>query len=363
MPRLRGGADEHSGIGVGRGYCCNPNAGIIRIMRKMQMGTVVKTAALLFTWALAGWVFAEGDPGAIVGPGECAECHENIETIWKKTAHYRTFREAHRSEKGKKFVKALGIKRMKSSDAPCAQCHYTVRQREGKKLPRAIAGVSCESCHGAAKEWIKVHSEFSGKEEEEETSIEEAKRWVDSEIAGMIRPGNVYRLAQNCMSCHLTPNEDIVNAGHPIGSDFELVAWSQGEVRHNIHYTDENNEASPARKRILFVAGAVAELESALRALAEGGKGDYADNLISRAKAASKKLNDIAKVADAPEVKAMADAAGVEFKSGDKSLSGVADKIAEQSLNFFARVTGAELSGIDPMLPAPSEYAGDAAAL
>ena len=323
------------------------------------MSMVIRVAAVWFAWAAAGWALAEGDPGEIVGPAECVECHKNIDGVWKKMRHYETFQDAHRSRKGKKFLKALGIKRMKSPDAPCAQCHYTMQQREGKKLLRALAGVSCESCHSAAKEWIAIHSEFSGKSEEDETAIEEAKRWADAELAGMIRPGNVYRLAQNCLSCHLTPSQEVVDAGHPTGSDFELVAWSQGEVRHNIHYTPENNPADAARLRILFVAGAVAELESALRTLAGGGEGDYAKELVSRAKVAVDKLTEIAGVVDAPELQGMADSAKVDLTPGDASLNAVADAIAEESLDFFARTTGAELDGIDALLPAPDDYVGE----
>ena len=31
-----------------------------------------------------------------------------------------------------------------------------------------VAGISCESCHGAGEDWIKLHSQYSGKTEKTE---------------------------------------------------------------------------------------------------------------------------------------------------------------------------------------------------
>ena len=59
--------------------------------------------------------------------------------------------------------------------------------------------------------------------------------------------------------------------GHPAGSAFELVSWSQGEVRHNTWHSKgrENVPASAARRRMLYLVGLGAELEAALRAIAK----------------------------------------------------------------------------------------------
>ncbi|MDJ0932204.1 hypothetical protein [Breoghania sp.] len=96
----------------------------------------------------------------------------------------------------------------------------------------------------------------------------------------MIRPSMTYTLAKNCFSCHLAPNEKLVNVGgHAAGSAFELVAWSQGEVRHNTWYNKgaSNPAASTERQRMLFIIGRIAELETALIGVSKATqKADYA---------------------------------------------------------------------------------------
>jgi hypothetical protein len=64
----------------------------------------------------------------------------------------------------------------------------------------------------------------------------------------MRNPINVYLLAQSCYRCHTVPDEELVNVGgHKAGSlDFEIVAWSQGLVRHNfVRSNGQTNDPSP----------------------------------------------------------------------------------------------------------------------
>ena len=79
----------------------------------------------------------------------------------------------------------------------------------------------------------KVHGDYGGKNvtRERETPEHKAERLATIKESGMIRPGDLYRLAANCYQCHIVPNERLVNVGtHQSGSDdFELVSWSLGE--------------------------------------------------------------------------------------------------------------------------------------
>src|SRR5437870_2149183 len=98
------------------------------------------------------------DPAKTVGPFKgagCGECHGNELLSWQASGHARAFDELHRSPKAKEIAERLGVKRVKR-DPACASCHYTVQQQE--KGPEPIAGVSCESCHDAGLDWVKVHS-------------------------------------------------------------------------------------------------------------------------------------------------------------------------------------------------------------
>ena len=247
---------------------------------------------------------AKANPDAVVGPNECAECHKKESANWQNTNHFSTFRDLPKSKEAKDIASKMGVKRLKA-DSLCLGCHFTVQTVKSK--PKAIAGISCESCHAPAKDWHKVHSGFSGKKEGQESKAEISARWEKSEAAGMIRPQALYTLAKNCFSCHLVPHENLVNVGgHTPGSKFELVSWSQGEVRHDLWYNKgkSNREASIDRKRMMFVVGRIVELETALIGVSKATeKKDYALKMAKRASRARKVIASLAKkLPEAPEL-------------------------------------------------------------
>lgn len=301
------------------------------------------------------------DAGAVMGPGECAECHEKTARIWERTLHHALFRQTHRSREGTSFAKKLRVRRIKGATGLCASCHYTVRM--GRKRPRSVAGVSCESCHGASRDWIKVHSEFSGKEKETESPEEAKERWAKSEAAGMIRPRNLYALAKNCHTCHSTAHEELINVGgHPQGSGFELLSWTMGEVRHNVWHTDSNDEATPERKRMLYLAGLSLTLETALEALSAVREphGKYATEMRARAAGASDKLTEASRLLpDVPELKVMVGAAE-PIATGAEELRSSAATVAAQARSLLER-DGKGLGAIDGMLPGADDYVGKVA--
>lgn len=313
-------------------------------------------------------VLGGGQPPAdtTVGATQCAECHKAQVKIWEGTHHFSTFTDLPRADEARTIAEAMGIRRIKTSF--CADCHFLQTLEEGE--PEAVSGIACESCHGGAKGWLERHSEYSGKEDEtQESEAERSARWADSEAAGMIRPANIYRLAKNCFGCHLVPREELVNAGgHAPGSDFELVAWSQGEVRHNTWASRDKVNAvpSPERLRILFVAGALVELEESLRATALGTqKAVYAVSMARRTDAARKRVKAIADAAADPELQAIAEigmGAGLRLNNADE-LNAAADAVAEKTRAFLGSRDGSGLAEIDSMLPDPSAYKGTPAAV
>ncbi|MEJ2374121.1 MAG: cytochrome c family protein [Pseudolabrys sp.] len=302
------------------------------------------------------------DAKLVIGPSKCAECHKKEAAIWQHTHHYTTFRNLPHDKDARPIAKKMGVRRMKS-DSLCMNCHFTVQNQNGKL--KAIAGISCESCHGAAKNWNKVHSNFSGKKEGQETKAEIAARWAKSEAAGMIRPKMIYRLAENCFNCHVVPNEKLVNiGGHKAGSDFELVSWSQGEVRHNVWYNKgkTNRKDKPARRRMMFVAGHIAELEASLIGVSKATvKADYAIKMAVRADRARKVMAVLAKLLpQVPELKEIA-AVGqaAQLKLNNKAqLVAAADKVAQLGLKFSANYDGSKFGAIDKYIPGPDKYKG-----
>ena len=299
------------------------------------------------------------DPAKVAGPDACGECHKSSVAVWKKTMHARTFKELPRSKEAKKIAKKMGIRRMKAKSV-CLSCHFTSALVKGKIKP--IAGITCESCHGAGKSWIKEHSDYGGKgvTRESETPDHKKARFSKSEAAGMIRPLRLYKVAANCYGCHTVPNEKLVNeGGHAAGSKFDLVAWSQGEVRHNVWYSKANDEASAARKRMMYIVGKALDLEFALRGLAKATKkASYAVSMAKRANAARKAMKKIAGVVGTSEINAIA-AADVKLKLNNAAnLTAAADKIAAAAEKFSGAHDGSKFAGVDAMIPGADKYKG-----
>lgn len=321
-----------------------------------------------FAGAVLAGVFAVGaeadvNPKKIEGPDECAECHRDEATVWRGTHHFSTFRDMPRSKDARKIARKMKIKRIKS-ESLCLNCHFTTQTK--KKKAEVIAGISCELCHSEGKDWIKLHAEFSGKKKKElESKAEAAARWKKSEELGLIRPKALYKLAKNCYGCHVVPQEKLVNVGdHPAGSKFELVSWSQGEVRHNVWYNkgESNKKASPGRRRMMFLVGAIVEFETAIRAVGKATKkAKYAVRMAKRASLARKKLFAIIKrLPDVKELKAIAVLSKkAKFRlNNDKALTQIADRIAVEAVALVTRYDGSGFAKIDGLIPKPDKYKG-----
>lgn len=92
------------------------------------------------------------DPSKVLGNDACVKCHTPEQAVWSKTPHAKTFDELHRRPEAKQIALKLGIESIKHSGRS-ANCHYTqqsvntVASTMGSGV-HAIAGISCESCHG-----------------------------------------------------------------------------------------------------------------------------------------------------------------------------------------------------------------------
>ncbi|GBF26705.1 perchlorate reductase subunit gamma [bacterium MnTg02] len=324
----------------------------------------------VFLWAVMFLGFnmiarAQTDLSKIVGPNACAECHKEEALVWQKTHHFTTFKDMPRSKEARKITDKMGIKRVKAKSL-CLNCHFTSQAATANKRPKPIAGISCESCHSAGKDWEKLHAEFSGnKKKEDETKAQATARWKKSEALGMIRPHALYSLAKNCYSCHVVPQEKLVNVGgHPAGSKFELVSWSQGEVRHNLWYSKgkENVSASRGRKRMMYIVGLAVELETALRAVGVATlRKSYAFKMARRADVARKKMAVVAKlvpgVREVANIIKLGHSAGLKLRNNAR-LSAAADGIAKQTLSLVANYDGSTFAGLDRIIPGADKYKG-----
>ncbi len=134
---------------------------------------------------------------ATLGPKSCANCHKISIRAWKQTHHFKTFKELPKRDSAKEIAGKMGIKRMKSK-SDCLDCHFTSKPKKAKT--KVVAGISCESCHGPARDWMDIHSDFGGKgvKAVDETPEHKVARYEQSVKNGMIRPANLYDVGKNC---------------------------------------------------------------------------------------------------------------------------------------------------------------------
>ena len=122
--------------------------------------------------------------------------------------------------RAKQIADALQIKDA-TADARCTTCHaplHEVPENWRGEDFKASEGVSCESCHGAAENWLRSHTR---------TDYTRADRTA----VGMRDLQNLYVRANTCVACHQNVDADILKAGHP-ELIFELDGQSVAEPKH-----------------------------------------------------------------------------------------------------------------------------------
>ena len=338
----------------------------------IKCSTLSVVFALLFTSidSLLGQQTIE--PDKVVGRESCAQCHGAELKAWEHSSHNKTAWSQLDHTKAADFAKALGISDIKG-DSACTQCHGT-HQKVGGSL-KVLQGNSCESCHGGAggsSGWLEKHYDFGmGRKVDDSTTMSDlladrlkesadhrAQRDTECESAGMIRSDNPLGIARNCLMCHLVPNEELLKAGHPISSKFELVEWSNGEVRHNFLLDPNKNNPAPTnwldefrngkgrtvtgRKRLMYVAGKLADLEVSMRIRASVGstkRGTLGDEMNDRILDAIEELEDLEFDSLKPVLSVVKDVKKKslrEVTDGDKELySGLSGAVAKASDAFM----------------------------
>ena len=306
------------------------------------------------------------DPAKIIGSDACAKCHQQEVQQWMRTPHFATFDTLHRLPEAKQIAERMGLRSIKRGQI-CTQCHYT-EQNQGGRL-RVVAGVSCESCHGGAADWVAVHADYGGEgvNKAAESAEHQEQRLKESIALGMNNPHNIYLIARQCFDCHTVPHESVVNqGGHLAGSqDFELVAWSQGIVRHNFLRTGGtvNGALSPAELRVMYVVGVLTDLEYSLRAVAAATqKATFGTTNAQRAARMKQRLHEIQKLINDPLLSPAIDAvAEVELRLNNKeAIVAAAEAVGKAAFTFAEQADGNRLAALDPLIPQPTQYKNDA---
>lgn len=168
-------------------------------------------------------------PAEILGANSCASasCHgggganQNQFLIWSlEDFHSQRPVAALATARAKEIADAAGIADP-TSDGRCTSCHAPLRDvpeaLRGKNF-NVAEGVSCESCHGPAGNWIRSHTR---------TDYTRA----DCTAAGMRDLQDLYVRANTCVACHQVVAEPLLEAGHP-ELIFELDGQSVAEPKH-----------------------------------------------------------------------------------------------------------------------------------
>ncbi len=335
------------------------------VLNRMVRIPALLIAALLACSVSAG-AFAgqpDWDWKKVVGAKECYDCHEPEGQVWQATHHATGFA-ADKEAEAKELAVLMGFKKHDDASSTCATCHYTVganRSKTKQKISRKEPGVSCESCHGPGEEYIKDHQEME-KLEDGSAEMKALKAKLDG--MGMIRPEHTYKLAKNCISCHLVTEQELVNKGkHSTGSDFELVAWSQGEVRHNFDPADAsetNQVASKEHQRMLYLVGQAVQLELALRALGGAAAGtEFAKGMKAKAMKALENLKAANGKIQSNPLKAIVTAGDAGI--GDAGKAAAQADVVSAKAQMLAGESGNNFAAIDGMLPAAGAYVGEPA--
>lgn len=316
--------------------------------------------------------------GRTVLPERCGECHAAEFEVWEATEHATGFDTLHRRDRAKEIYGSLGLRLIKrgtdETTPACLSCHYTPVLR--REQLRAGAGVTCESCHGPARDWVSVHNSYGVAEADFqraallETAAHRVQRIADSRAAGMRRPSDLYDVAANCFGCHTVPNEELVNrGGHSTGSDFEIVAWSE-RIRHNFleSYKTADGRTNAERprewKRRMYVVGRALDLEHAVRGVAAATTDDlYYGAMSDRALAAADELLEINDRVALPAIqRIIATWNAVDLSPGQgPRLRAAADGMQASTRQFIAGSGGTDLTALDPLWdPAAEEVEAEA---
>jgi len=136
----------------------------------------------------------------------------------------------------------------------CLQCHTTNAPKEMQGERFTVSdGVGCESCHGAAGNWIKSHVEKGTNH----------TRNVSQGLRDIVPP--VARTSL-CISCHAPTAENglthrLYGAGHP-RVEFEIDSYESVMPRHWRQDDDYRERKSPANRVQAWLIGQVILAES-----------------------------------------------------------------------------------------------------
>ena len=248
---------------------------------------MIKVTRLAVSLVLgSGLLLAQtAEPPKYTGPGSCASpsCHGGVQVRTDTSVQqneYSTWvvkdKHAHAfavltNPVATRMAKILGPDKLgsvKADTAPkCLACHaLSPPDPERARTFDSTDGVSCESCHGPASNWLGPHT---------------TKGWTHerSIAAGMRDLRDPVRRAENCLTCHLgtadkAVDHEMIAAGHP-DLYFELASFTAAMPRHwREHAADDRTKEDPFADVRMLVAGQAVQLREQLQRVARNAQGN-----------------------------------------------------------------------------------------
>ncbi len=299
----------------------------------MQLRMMVALKSLAVVTFTLGLIFASepGNAAALKqGPDKCKKCHKAEHAVWENSPHGKSFRDIHKRDKADEIATKVGGGKMRKN-ALCQQCHFTMIDKRGRA--RADAGPSCESCHGNATDWLELHSNEKRPKPE---------RRHETVAMGMIWPDMKYDIAENCFGCHGLSKlkgaeiDALLNAGHPINGDYEIVRYSQGSVRHRFYPPNIKTNAKMTRAELanFYAVGQLVSFVDASGAIKKSSHPAYQKALkkrLERAKSAIASLPAAGGILGSPKVAQARDIAG---RIGSTDISGAMGPFLPAESNY-----------------------------
>ena len=248
----------------------------------------------------------------VSGHDNCVDCHRTEYAAWRESAHSaKVYDRLRVSKTSLEYAEKLDIRPADiARNSKCVSCHGTPvidsRGRHG-----ALAGVSCESCHNSAggeQGWLNRHGVYGppGTRREDETQEHRKQRVQFCKQAGQLRSDALYDLVKRCFECHVVGDEELIDAGHRTGDNFEFFTYMQGEARHNfildkranaevstLWLDHSPNHTTQGRKRVMLLLGQMVDIEVSLKNLANASEeNELTDAMFDRLETAFELLGE-----------------------------------------------------------------------
>lgn len=211
--------------------------------RLSPLAMVAATALML----LALPAQADAQARAFVGPGKCTDCHDHKdEKEWSEKRdgdgrgkqHINALNQL-ADPKSDGWAKAIGLADPYDVRGTCVKCHATVVRGSPD------FGISCESCHGAGRDYLQPHQEKGSYEKSIPLGMRDVWKKPDKWVT-------------DCMTCHVlgdNPTDPkLAAAGHPTGANFTIQTKFTPVAGHWTSKYTANQIASlgtPVRDRLL----------------------------------------------------------------------------------------------------------------